>query len=272
MILISLQIFKRYRKLLCIALLSTAIVLLSSSAYAQNAPEIETTLESAQISRTIDIGQPLTPITFHLFEKYGEHNLTLQFLTDGLTEQSNKWSIGKEFINITRQGGFNAADPFTLEQNTIAEITITINTKDAKPGLYKGVILVHAENATDIKIPIELTVNQPAFVAAIANLLGVLFGVLMVVLNIALPNTTNLATFRSNVLSRFNWREFWKNAKAVIAFFAVLLIVALTAIIGFYPKIVAFGANPLIDYGTAFLFGVSQVGASKISADLFKTK
>ena len=267
-----LKTFNRYKRLLCFALLSIAFILLSSSAYAQNTPEIETTLESAQISRTIDVGQSLNPITFHIFEKYGENILPLQFLTDGLTEQNNRGSIGKEFINITRQGGFDATDPFVLEQNAIDEITITINTKDVEPGLYKGVILVHSENATDIKIPLELTINQPAFVAAVANLFGVLVGVSMVVLNIALPNTTNLATFRRNVNNRFNWDEFWKNAKAVIAFFAVLAIVALTAIIGFYPKIVAFGANPLIDYGTAFLFGVSQVGASKISADLFKIK
>lgn len=253
--------------------MSIAIILLSSSAYAQNTPEIETTLESAQISRTIDVGQSLNPITFHIFEKYGEHLLPLQFLTDGLTEQNNRGSIGKEFINITRQGGFDATVPFVLEQNAIAEITITINTKDVEPGLYKGVILVHAENATDIRIPMELTINQPAYCAALANFFGVFIGVIMVVLDITLPKSTSLATFTRNAHTRlFNWSEFWKNAKAVIAFFAVLAIVALTAIIGFYPKIVAFGANPLIDYGTAFLFGVSQVGASKITADMFKTK
>lgn len=267
-----LQILNRYKKLLNIALLSIVILLLSSTAYAQNTPEIETTLESAQISRTLEVGQSLTPITFHIFEKYGEHILPLQFLTDGLAEQNNRGSIGKELVNITRQGGFDATAPFVLEQKAIAEITIAINTENVEPGLYKGVILVHSENATDIKIPLELTINQPAYFAAIANLVGVLFGVSMVVLNIALPGTTSVASFTTNVRSRFNWDEFWKNAKAVIAFFAVLAFVGLTAIIGFYPKIVAFGANPLIDYGTAFLFGVSQVGASKISADLFKTK
>ena len=55
-------------------------------------------------------------------------------------------------------------------------------------------------------------------------------------------------------------------------FVAVLVILGLMTYIAFYPKMVAFGANPTFDYATAFLFGFFQVGSSKITADMLKVK
>ena len=69
------------------------------------------------------------------------------------------------------------------------------------------------------------------------------------------------------------WRdkknELIKNARAV-ATICSSSIWELVTYIAFYPKMVAFGANPTFDY--AAVFGFFQVGSSKITADMLKVK
>jgi hypothetical protein len=160
-----------------------------------------------------------------------------------------------------------------LDKGGLVEVSVAIDTQDMKAGVYKGKIAVHAENAADIDIPLKVEVSQPSWVAFLFNFVGVLLGCALVAVGITVNSQDQGKSFRvkANNLFIANLVEnVDKQIVSVAAFFLVTAVLMITTFIAFYPKIVAFGANPLFDYATAVLFGVSQVGASKMAADLFK--
>ena len=219
------------------------------------------------ITRKVVTGEPSPEaITFSLLEESGEFNTSIDLFTDGLEDENMGRGIESERINIS-------PDTLFLKNNSRFSVTVTIDTNGVKAGVYTGKIVVHAENAADKEIPMRIEVSEPTWVAFLWNLVGVILGCGLASLSIVV-NSKTTGGFRAKANSIFSGPNLLKNLNtqiiSVIAFVGVIIILILTTFIAFYPKIVGFGANPLFDYVTAILFGVSQAGASKMLADLVK--
>jgi hypothetical protein len=191
-------------------------------------------------------------------------------LTTALVESSGAASIEKQAINVT-QTGTDASHQFTLEKDKSIDITLSIDTRNAKPGVYSGKIIVTSSNSSNLEIPIKIQISSSIYYVAILNGLGVLIGFVFVVFGLPFPQPPTTGGFRARVNQILDWKKIEKQAKPIIAFIIISVVIWATAFVAYYPKITAFGASP-IDYPAAFLFGLSQVGAAKITADMFKPK
>lgn len=245
--------------------------------HAANEAEIGTSVEPDGIFRAITEGESMAPITFHLSEQSGEYAAPIMLYTDDLEEAGGARSIEKSLISITLEGDLDATQRFMLNKSAVYEITLTVKTQNVKPGTYAGKITIHADNATDKEVPLKIQVSQPVEYAAVLNLVGVTIGIAFTVLGIVLPKTRaagdmSFSGFKKQFYNQFSVSNLLDNLNSVVAFFLVLFVVWATAFTAYYPKIVAFGANPILDYLAVILFGFAQVGASKITADMFKKK
>ncbi len=221
---------------------------------------------------------PLESITFHLIEESKLHSTSIRLIVDDLQKENGEGSIERRLISITREGGFDATKPFLLNAKDVIEITITIDTTKIKAGIYKGAITIHAENATNKQIPLKVEISQTPLIALGLNFLGAFIGIVFAILGIALGREKNALKLNKKDTLGHELTKLWtnkpkeilENIKPIAVFFGVLLILGLLTFTAYYPKMVAFGANPLLDYSTALLFGFTQVGASKITADILK--
>ncbi len=201
-------------------------------------------------------------------------------LADDLREDNGEGVISSKSITITHDGNMDAKQPFMLSVGNNTEISVTVKTEDAKPGVYKGTITVIAQNATNKQIPVKIEISQDTIYALALNFVGVFVGLVFVVLGIALSNQKELlrqnksSTVKGELIRLWTTKanELDKNARKVGGFTVVLIVLGIITYVAFYPKLVAFGANPVFDYATAFLFGFFQVGSSKITADMIKGK
>jgi len=220
---------------------------------------------------------PTISITFHLIEESKLHSTSIILFADDLQKENGEGTIERRLINITREGGFDASKPFMFNAKDVVEITITIDTKNVKAGVYKGLVTIHSENATNKQIPIKLEISQTPLIALGLNFIGAFIGIVFAILGIPLSRM-NARKLERKTTFRHELTEMWENKaqeiieniRPIAVFLAVLIILGLLTFTAYYPKIVAFGANPLFDYATALLFGFTQVGASKITADILK--
>jgi hypothetical protein len=228
--------------------------------------EINTSVGSDGIFRAITQGQAMPPITFHLFMKGGDYPSSVTLYIDGLDEQNGASTINKELIQISPQS-------FVLNKSDLVEITISVRTADIISGMYKGKITIQADNATNKEIPLRIQVSQTTWLALGFNAVGVATGIGFTYLGIygsahkirdpkRQEEALNLVKItKTNVMN---------NYRPILVFSLVLIFVTLTTFNAFYPKMGAFGANVPGDYISAILIGFTQVGASKITADIFK--
>jgi len=269
----SSSLFQKHWLFYCaIAILLIAFFLIRD-VNAANQAELKVSTEPEGIIYKITEKKSLDIITFHLMEDSGEHSAPVIFFTDGLKGESATRSIEAKSVNISL-GYDYASVEFLLNRSDLVEITVTVDTQNVEPDVYKGKLTLHSNNASNIEIPVKIEVSEPLWVPAGLSFFGVFIGLLFTVAGIALPKIRDAKDYKAKkeILKKtFSWDTFWKQAKAVIAFIGILVILWLVAFNAYFPNIAAFGANPLIDYGSAFLFGIAQVGASKITADVFKS-
>lgn len=272
MLLQSLRLHRQASYTIIILLITLALI---RNVNAANQAEIKVSTEPEGIFYKITLGESLKSVTFHLMEATGEHSAPVIFFTDGLRGESATRRIEAESINITRGENYeDATQEFLLKRNEFVKITIEVDTQNAEPDVYKGKITIHSNNATDVEVPLKIEVSKAMWVPAICNIGGVVLGLAFTILGIVFPK---IRAKKEEIKKdkKIIWKvatEGWENQlKAIFAFFGMLIVLFFVTFTAYYPQITAFGANPLFDYGSAFLFGFTQVGASKITADAFKS-
>ncbi len=231
---------------LCLVLLTFALSV--QTVAAANPATVTSSVGSDGVFRAMTKGDSLASITFHLSETSGIETQIMLY-TDGLMEQNGASSIETQLITITCAGQ-PASQPYTLPAGGLVDVTLTVDTKNVNAGIYKGNIMVQQTNSTSLAIPVKIQVSESMLWPALLNLAGVLVGFVFVILG-----SPNLK----------------EQIGPIVAFIIVTVVVWATAFVAYYPKVTAFGATP-VDYFAAFLFGLAQVGAAKITADMLKGK
>lgn len=262
--------FQKYRKFSFVIIVLLIVLFLIRDVNAANQAEIKVSTEPGGLFYKITETESLSTITFHLSEESGEHSAPIMFFTDGLKGESTTRIIDPDFISIT-YGEDKDSTIELLKRNDLVKITIIIDTQNVGPDVYTGKLTIRSTNATNVEVPIKVEVSQPQWVPASLNLAGVVLGVVFTVLGIVLPKirkrdkktTTRLQAATRNASTQW---------KSIVAFLGIIVVLFFFTYIAYYPKIIAFGANSVYDYGMAFIFGFAQVGASKITADALKSE
>jgi hypothetical protein len=259
--------YKKYKGLLCVVFVFFLFLFLNAGVFAENQAEVR--VSRSEIFKKIEVGKNIEPIIFHISEESDEFATEIKLFTDGLEKEDGGKSIDPSLISMTREGGHDATDYFVLNKNDHIEITITVKTKNVAPGNYKGKIGVDATNATGTEILLQIQVSESIWIAGIVNLLGVGFGIVLAFFGIVVPQQKSGKKLSHIVKEQLSWTNIKNNYKQIVGIFAVLVLTWFVAFEGIFPKLGAFGASP-IDYITVFVYGITQVGASKMLGDIIK--
>ena len=269
------QLYRRCKRLLCIIFVFLLVLLSITSVFADNQAEISVS-RSEEIFKAITESESLEPIIFHLSEESDEFATRIKLFTDGLDKEGGGKGIDPTLFTITREGGVDATEYFVLNKNDLIQISITIKTENVSPGTYKGKVIIDATNATNKEVLLKIQVSKPLWLAVILNLIGVGLGVVVVVVGISVGQQEagkmdTIQVLKKELIKQFSMANLLKQIKSVFGVAFVIFWTFVIAFIGIYPKLGAFGASP-IDYLTIITYGVTQVGASKIAADVLKKK
>ena len=212
--------------------------------------------------RIIEGEQNYKNFTFTLKEVTDTFASKTRMVATDLEDANRGLSISANDISLMLEDGRPATDEFILGAGQTAKVNVSIKTQYVTSGTYEGKITVVGINATDATFSIKILVSKNLVFAYVLNLGGIMFGVLATAFEIILPKPG----LKRNDLAK----ELLKDGAAIITGAVVVLIVFLGTVGAYYRTVTDFGANGIVDYAAAFLFGLGQYAAGNASGTIAK--
>ena len=253
--------FSKFRGLLFIVcvLLVTSLVISKVSAATEaelKVPDIE--------YYPITEHQTWLNFTFFLEETGRDFATNVKLLAGDLKDPKRGLIISGNEINMTVDG-VDATQWFELTKGGTEQITVSIKTKDAKPGTYQGIIKVDADNATNVELEVKIQVSQPFYYAALFNLIGILAGVVGTIFGVQQSLTKGRQVDQFIALVK-------KYGVPIFIGCFIVAILFLSSLLALHPTVTDFGADGVVDYITAFFFGLGQYAAGTVPATIVKIR
>lgn len=256
----------KLKPLLLLVFVIFLTISLIDSVYSQNEPLI-TVLEGEQ-EILLKFKKNDNPKIFELTldEDSNQFDASVKIRALTLWDKERSKVIPGDTINFTLNGGTDAKTGFTISKSNSATIIVKVDPKGIEPGSYSGKIIISYGNSSDnitsnIVIPLKIQVGDTVWLA---------FGLLSV--GVLLGAATNLVKKKNGGVSGKSITEsisesIKNNFKPFMAGLLVVVLLLLTSLVLYYPRLADFGADPLFDYVVTILFGFGQYGSGKVTSD-----
>lgn len=251
--------FAKFRKVLfivCVLLVASCIVTKANAA-----TEAELKVKESENFPIIE-GQTQVNFTFFLQEKSNEFGTIVNILPSDLRDSKRGLTIPGDAITVS-ENNTNAREKFELIKGDTKIIAVSVNTEDVKAGSYQGIIIVNADNATDVELSLTIQVSKPFLDAALWNLVGIIFGVVGTIFGVVIKTQKDR---RLKDIKETIQKYGWTIGGAII----LLIALYLSSLLALYPTMADFGADGWIDNITAIFFGLGQYGGSSAAASVIK--